>query len=239
MVNDRTTFAGKILAFIRNLEFKDPLPPGISIMNPYREDSRVMPVVERFYRKYYSDNLSRHLILGINPGRFGAGSTGIPFTDTKRLQEKCGLEISGMKTFEPSSAFIYEMIDSYGGPEKFYSGFYISAVSPLGFTKEGTGGKQVNYNYYDSRKLENSIFDFVKSSLEKQLEFGIHRDVCFCLGIGQNYKFIYEFNRKYGYFEKLVPLEHPRFIMQYKAKQKQLYIRKYLDELCKVEQNRG
>jgi hypothetical protein len=229
------TFADKILAFIKSLEFKDPLPPGINVMNPYRENPLVMPVVESFYKKFYNDNILRHLILGINPGRFGAGSTGIPFTDTKRLQEKCDLKIAGVKTFEPSSAFIYEMIDSYGGPDKFYSDFYISAVSPLGFTKESPGGKQVNYNYYDSRKLEKSITDFVKKSLEQQLDFGIHRDVCFCLGIGQNYKFIEEFNRKYGYFEKLVPLEHPRFIMQYKTKQKTLYIRKYLDEFAKVK----
>jgi hypothetical protein len=228
------TFGEKILAFIKRLEFTDQLPSGINIMNPYREDPRVMPVVEKFYKKYYNDNFMRHLILGINPGRFGAGSTGIPFTDTKRLQEKCGLEISGVKTFEPSSAFIYEMIDNYGGPEKFYSGFYISAVSPLGFTREGAGGKQVNYNYYDSRTLEKSIIDFVKMTLEQQLDFGIYRDVCFCLGIGQNYKFIDDFNRKYRYFEKVVPLEHPRFIMQYKTKQKQLYIRKYLDEFGKV-----
>jgi hypothetical protein len=230
------TFAEKIIAFIQELEFRDPLPPGIKIMNPYREDPRVMPVVESFYKKYYTDNLTRHLILGINPGRFGAGSTGIPFTDTKRLQEVCGLEISGMKTFEPSSAFIYEMIASYGGAGKFYSAFYISAVSPLGFTKESTGGKHLNYNYYDSRKLENSIIDFIKSSLEQQLGFGIRRDVCFCLGIGQNYKFIDEFNRRHGYFEKLVPLEHPRFIMQYKSKQKELYIRKYLEEFGKVKE---
>jgi hypothetical protein len=231
------TFAEKIIAFIQKLEFRESLPPGIKIMNPYQEDPRVMPVVESFYKKYYSDNLKRHLILGINPGRFGAGSTGIPFTDTKRLQEICGLSISGMKTFEPSSAFVYEMIGSYGGPERFYSGFYISAVSPLGFTKENTSGKQVNYNYYDSRKLENSIMSFIKTSLEQQLDFGIHRDVCFCLGIGQNYKFIDEFNRKHGYFEKLVPLEHPRFIMQYKSKQKEQYIRKYLEEFGKVKGN--
>lgn len=229
------TFAEKILDFIQKLEFTDPLPPGITLMNPYRENPLVMPVVESFYKKFYSDNRSRHLILGINPGRFGAGSTGIPFTDTKRLQEKCGLEISGMKTFEPSSAFIYEMIDKYDGPEEFYSGFYISAVSPLGFTKETKAGKQVNFNYYDSRKLENSILNFVKSSLEQQLDFGIYRDVCFCLGIGQNYKFIQEFNKKHGFFERLVPLEHPRFIMQYKTKQKELYIRKYLDEFGKAK----
>jgi hypothetical protein len=30
------------------------------------------------------------------------------------------------------------------------------------------------------------------------------------------------------FFDKLTPLEHPRFIQQYKSKDKQLYIDKYL-----------
>lgn len=228
------TFAEKVILFLQSLEFKGSLPPGIRIMNPFRENFHVMPLVSSFYKKFYNDELSRHLIIGINPGRFGAGSTGIPFTDTKRLIEKCGLSIAGINTFEPSSAFIYEMIDEYGGPDKFYSGFYISAVSPLGFTKSGKSGKHVNYNYYDSRQLTSSIYDFIKASLERQLCFGIVRDVCFCIGTGKNYVFVEELNRRYGYFGKIVPLEHPRFIMQYKSKQKQHYIGRYIEEFRKI-----
>src|SRR5512133_76294 len=119
------TFAEKIITFLKDLEFTGKLPSGIRIINPFRENPLVMPVVENFYRKFYSDDNSRHLLIGINPGRFGAGSTGIPFTDTRRLTEKCGLSIEGINTFEPSSAFIYEMIDAYGGPAEFYSKFYI------------------------------------------------------------------------------------------------------------------
>jgi hypothetical protein len=229
------TFADKVISFLHSLEFRRSLPPGIRIMNPFRENPHIMPLVTSFYQKFYSDDLPRHLILGINPGRFGAGSTGIPFTDTKRLTEKCGLSIAGIKTFEPSSAFIYEMIDQYGGPEKFYSGFYISAVSPLGFTKAGKSDKHVNYNYYDSRQLVASIYDFIKASLEQQLDFGIVRDVCFCIGMGKNYVFVEELNRRFGYFRNIVPLEHPRFIMQYKSKQKQQYICKYVEEFRKVD----
>ncbi len=36
--------------------------------------------------------IHRYLILGINPGRFGGGITGIPFTDPIRLQNICGIE---------------------------------------------------------------------------------------------------------------------------------------------------
>jgi hypothetical protein len=228
------TFADRVISFLENLRFNGSLPEGINIMNPFRDDPRVMPVVRQFYLKFFSDNQQRHMILGINPGRFGAGSTGIPFTDTQRLIEKCGLSMEGLKTFETSSVFIYDMIGAYGGPETFYSHFYISAVSPLGFTTSGKGGKQVNYNYYDSRKLAESLEGFIIENIEKQLEFGIARDTCFCLGTGRNYDFVVEMNKKNSFFDTIVPLEHPRFIMQYKLKQKQEYIRKYISELAKV-----
>lgn len=228
------TFAGKVVSFLKGLEFKGTLPPGIGIMNPFRENPHIIPLITEFYSKYYDDDKPRHLILGINPGRFGAGTTGIPFTDTKRLVEKCGLFVEGLKTFEPSSAFIYEMIDAYGGPEKFYTEFYISAVSPLGFTETGKNGKQVNYNYYDTRDLTDAVYEFIKLSIEKQLDFGIVRDVCFCLGTGRNYKFISGLNCENGYFKRIIPLEHPRFVMQYKSKQKHEYISKYIDEFRKI-----
>lgn len=169
------------------------------------------------------------MILGINPGRFGAGVTGLPFTDTRRLAEKCGLSVSGIATFETSSAFIYEMIDQYGGPGKFYSDYYISAVSPLGFTSIGKKGNAVNYNYYDNKKLAGSIYDFIIDNIEQQLDFGIIRDVCFCLGTGKNFAFLQELNEKQKYFDLVLPLEHPRFVMQYKTKLKQQYIDKYLE----------
>lgn len=226
------TFAGKAISFFKELEFRGKLPTGISIMNPFRENPDVIPVISQFFLKFYNDTNPRHMILGINPGRFGAGSTGIPFTDTKRLAGKCGITMPGLVTFEPSSAFIYEMIDAYGGPEKFYSDFYISAVSPLGFTRAGRK-KQVNYNYYDSKQLIDAVSDFIRKNLEEQLEFGIIKDVCFCLGTGKNYKFLQKLNESSGFFGRIVPLEHPRFIMQYKSKQKELYISKYIEELGK------
>jgi hypothetical protein len=228
------TFAQAIIEFIKDLEFKGSLPGNIKIMNPFRENPIVLPLVKQFYNKFYNDRKQRHLILGINPGRFGAGTTGIPFTDTKRLSEKCGLSAEGVKTFEPSSAFIYEMIDAYGGPEKFYSDYYISALSPLGFTAPGKSGKHINYNYYDSRELTDAIYKLMKDSLEEQLQFGIIKDVCFCLGTGKNYKFLLELNKKFTYFEDIVALEHPRFIMQYKTKQKEAYIAKYIREFRKI-----
>jgi hypothetical protein len=75
------TFADKIISFCINLDFRGNLPKGISVMNPFRNNPEVMTIVSLFYKKFYSDSRKRYLILGINPGRFGAGITGIPFTD--------------------------------------------------------------------------------------------------------------------------------------------------------------
>jgi len=229
-----STFAEKVISFCSKVDFNGSLPPDISIMNPFRDNPEVFSIVKRFYKKYYSDSRERHMILGINPGRFGAGVTGIPFTDTVRLKEKCGLSIKSLKTRETSSVFIYEMIDAFGGPEKFYKVFFISAVCPLGFTRKGSSGKELNFNYYDSRELTESVTDFIRETLEEQISFGIERDLCFCLGAGKNFKFLSGLNKEMKFFEKIVPLEHPRFIMQYRSLRKKDFINIYLRELKKI-----
>jgi hypothetical protein len=83
-----------IIDFHQQLQLSElVLPDEIDVMNPYlgQDSTHVMALVEQFYRQYYQDTLERHLIIGINPGRHGAGVTGIPFTDTKRLEEYCGI----------------------------------------------------------------------------------------------------------------------------------------------------
>jgi hypothetical protein len=222
------TFADKVITFNKTLDFKGSLPAGINMMNPFKENKNVLSLSTAFYKKYYNDTRRRHLILGINPGRFGGGVTGIPFTDTKRLVEKCHLQYEGKETHEPSSVFVYEVIDAYGGAANFYLDFYINSVCPLGFTATTPGGKEINYNYYDSKQLTNAVYDFIIDNIQKQISFGVETDTCFCFGNGKNEKFLRQLNDKHKFFDNIIALEHPRFIMQYKAKSKQLYIDKYL-----------
>jgi len=222
------TFADQIIAFNLILDFSGELPKGINLMNPFKENEEIQKVSSVFYHKYYNDPNRRHMILGINPGRFGSGVTGIPFTDTKRLTNECGIKYTGKETHETSSVFVYEVIEAYGGTEKFYNDFYIGAVCPLGFTISDEMGKEKNYNYYDSKELTKTVYGFMVESIQKQTEFGIIPDVCFCFGTGKNEKFLLGLNEEYGFFKKIVALEHPRFIMQYKAKSKREYIDKYL-----------
>ena len=223
-----TTLANKIINFNQSLDYKGELPAGINIMNPFRGKNDILTVSSSFYRKYYNDNNPRHLILGINPGRFGAGVTGIPFTDTKRLTNECGLKYTGKETHEPSSVFVYEVITAYGGAEKFYNDFYINSICPLGFTISDALGKEKNYNYYDSKELTDMMYPFMVDNIEKQIALGMKTDICYCFGTGKNEKFLRLVNDKYGFFKTIVALEHPRFVMQYKSRSKSEYIDKYL-----------
>jgi hypothetical protein len=223
------TFADKVIGFNRRLEYTGKkLPAGIHIMNPFTGAASTMRIVTAFYKKYYNDNKRRHLILGINPGRFGAGLTGIPFTDPKRLLSECGIEYQGRITHEPSSVFVHEVIRAYGGLETFYKDFYINSPCPLGFTSVDKNGREKNYNYYDSKELTRAVKDFILESMKRHLRLGINKDVCFCLGTGKNEKFLSKMNKEQHFFSKIIALEHPRFIMQYKSKDKNRYIDKYL-----------
>ena len=218
----------KILDFLFNLQFTVDLPPGVEVMNPFT-DEETARIVEVFYKKYYGDNNPRYCIVGINPGRFGGGVTGIPFTDPIRLDKECKIDNNWQRKQELSSVFVYDLINAYGGPEAFYGKFYFNSVSLLGFTK---GGK--NLNYYDDKLLAERIIPFAVDCFRKQIEWGLETSVAFCLGEGTNYKFLSKLNNEYKLFDKLVPLSHPRFIMQYKLKTKEVYIDKYLSEFLKL-----
>lgn len=223
-----STFAERIIAFNKGLEFTGTLPNGIRIMNPFKESPVALASSSAFYRKYYSDELPRHLILGINPGRFGSGLTGISFTDPKRLVANCGIDFPGPMTHEPSSEYIYEMIKAFGGVEKFYQQFYIHSICPLGFTIMGENGKETNYNYYDNKALSTAVYPFIVKNIQTQIAMGFETDVCFCFGTGKNEAFFRKLNEEHRFFKKIIALEHPRYIMQYKSKSKPEYIDKYL-----------
>ena len=122
------------------------------------------------------------------------------------------------------------MIEAYGGEDCFYGRFLVSSICPLGFVAE-KNGKQLNYNYYDSEPLQRAVTPFIVRCMNEQLSWPIDREVVYCLGTGKNLKFLTRLNSTYEWFGRIVPLEHPRYIMQYKQSQIDLYIQRYLDEL--------
>ncbi len=223
------TKADRILAFYNALEFdRYYLDEDLDVLNPFEEaSSEQEQALCRFYRKFYSDNKPRKLILGINPGRLGAGATGIPFTDTKRLIE-CGIPFESFSTHEPSSVFVYEAIDAFGGPKKFYDQFFIGSVCPLGFVIR-KNENWVNFNYYDRASFSNALAPYLLEQIQKQIELAGKNERIIVFGTGKNLKFLEKLNKEYHFTPELVPLEHPRYVMQYKYKQREQYITKYLE----------
>ncbi|MBF0976321.1 MAG: DUF4918 family protein, partial [Bacteroidetes bacterium] len=95
MTNNNEThlsMAERIIDFNRELTYSEQLSTGFAVLNPYT-DNETMEVMGAFYRKFYADNHRRRFIIGINPSRNGAGVTGVPFTDTKRLASECGISM--------------------------------------------------------------------------------------------------------------------------------------------------
>jgi hypothetical protein len=60
------------------------------------------------------------------------------------------------------------------------------------------------------------------------MAFGTDASVCYCIGCGENFRFLSNINMKERYFEKIVPLEHPRFITQYNPGRRDEFIEKYV-----------
>ena len=205
-------FAGRLIRFYRELDPNLKLTEGVSVINPFA-DERVWPAFEKFCNKYYSSRTERIIILGINPGRFGAGLTGIPFTDPYHLDAECGIKNEFDKRKELSSIVIHDLINLMGGAHEFYDKFYISSVSPFGFLKDGK-----NYNYYDDPELFDNLKEFIVASIEKQMDLPCSDQIAFSLGRGKNYKYLSELNDEYKWFKKVIALAHPRWMIQYQRK---------------------
>jgi len=219
------TQAAAILHFYRQLQPDFPVGDGISIMNPYQEP-QAWDLASQFYQKFYGDSQSRTYIFGINPGRHGGGVTGIPFTDPIRLADKCGISNDLKRQAELSSQFVYEIVEAYGGVEAFFGHYYITAVSPLGYVRHGR-----NLNYYDDKELMREVEPFVLECIHRQLETIPTGERCFCLGEGENYKFFSRINARHGFFKEVIPLPHPRWIMQYRRKKLGDYVDLYVKKL--------
>jgi hypothetical protein len=209
------------------LELRPParLPKSITTLHP-QAVTAVQEITRQFFSKFYHDANPRRLILGINPGRLGAGITGINFTAPRQLQENCGISHALGNSSELSAEFIYEVIQRYGGPTAFYAQWHIGAVCPLGFIKNGK-----NLNYYDDSALLKKMTPFIAEQITQQVILTGNTDTCICLGEGKNYDYLCRLNEKHQWFNKICPLPHPRFIMQYKRKEQELYISRYLQLL--------
>lgn len=220
------SLADKIIEFNKNLNYSGKLPDDFQVLNPYLDNQETMEVMQKFYHKYYDDSNQRKFIVGINPSRHGAGVTGVPFTDTKHLESVCGIKMKSAYTHEISSVFMYDMIADYGGADEFYKDIYINSPFPLAIVRKSKGS-WINANYYDDKELFNDVKDFMIDSLKKHISLNLDTSEVFILG-KKNANFISKLNQETNLFKEMTVLEHPRYIQQYKSKEKDWYIDKYI-----------
>jgi hypothetical protein len=223
------TIADRLLEHVLSFDLSGTvLPHGVEVLDPFKgaHGPEVRRIVTEFHHRFYTDDRPRTLMLGINPGRLGAGSTGLSFTDTKRCESDLGIAVHGLRTHEPSSDFFYRMIHAAGGVEAFYDRCYVHAVCPLGFVRDG-----VNLNYYDDRALEQAVTPFVEHWMRTLVSCGMRTDTVICIGTGKNAAYFNTLNDRLRLFDRVIAVEHPRYVMQYKARSLATYITRYLEAL--------
>lgn len=220
-------FSEEALKFFLYQKPPKNLPDNVRVMNPYDSENVVL-MVKQFFKKFYNDSNKRTFIVGINPGRFGVGVTGIAFTDPVNLEEKCGIKNDLDKKHELSSRFVYSLIDEFGGAKKFYSKLFITALFPLALIKDGK-----NFNYYDSQKIYKLLKPQILKTLRQQINFGANDKAVISFG-KKNAEYLREINEELGFFKKIIVFDHPRFIMQYRLKKLEDYLSNYTDLLNKI-----
>ena len=225
--NAALTIGQRIIAFNKSLQYTGKLPEGFAVLNPYLDNPETLQVMTSFYDKYYNDEIPRKFIIGINPSRHGAGVTGVPFTDTKHLENDCGIPMLSARTHEVSSVFVYDMIAQYGGVAAFYKDYYINSPFPLAIVRKNAQGNWLNANYYDDPELFALTREYMIETLKKHIALGLDTNKVYVLG-KKNATFLEKLNKEASLFKKMVVLEHPRYIEQYKSKEKQLYIDKFI-----------
>lgn len=219
-------FASQLPHFLRTFPLPSTLPAGVEAHSPFREPE-VYELLSRFAHKFYADNRPRVAVLGINPGRLGMGRTGVAFTDPVALAESCGIANSlPRQRPELSSQFIYKVVAELGGPAAFYQHFYLGSVYPLVLLNKG-----LNYNYYDSPALIKSLWADMQDSLRRQVqELGLRTDVAVSLG-KRNATFLHRLNDELGLFDRIITLDHPRYLMQYRRRDIEANVANYVSEL--------
>jgi hypothetical protein len=112
-------------------------------------------VIFEFYRRYVKPNKPKIVLCGINPGRFGAGETGIPFFDFNSLSKI--LPNINRNDIEKSAEFIYSVIEHFGVND-FFRQFYLTNISCIGFYSLKT---KININYYElPLRIQLFLFDY-------------------------------------------------------------------------------
>ena len=87
-----------------------------------------------------------------------------------------------------------------------------------------------NYNFYDDRATTDALWPTITNTVQTQTGFGYDRRVAVCLG-RKNETYLRRLNEQQGFFDHIVTLDHPRYILQYRSKDAPLYLERYITQL--------
>ena len=116
--------------------------------------------IRKFNNQFYGNKHPKTVLCGINPGKLGAGKTGIPFVDFTSLSKM--IEGVDRDDTERSAQFFYDIVQELGVCE-FYRSFYVTNVSWVGYVRN-----EKNVNYYD---LPVAAKAFVYEMFKLEMDF--------------------------------------------------------------------
>jgi hypothetical protein len=256
-----TSFGQRLVEFYKALEWKAELPTSIELLQPYRAEATMRCVEKFCTAFYTSNtkrlgcfgiNPGR-----FGGGITGLSFTdpvvlrdvcGIqtPFAQKQELSATFVWSI--IKEFSLPMKQAYQQVHNGcntpsdelseqakdqsipAGVFAFFHHIFLTALCPLGFVKHQPSG-EVNYNFYDDPMLLEIARPFIAKSLRQQIALGLRQDVAVCFGSGKLLANFEAINREHHFFERIVALEHPRFIMQYRRGRLAEYRNKYLQTL--------
>jgi hypothetical protein len=107
--------------------------------------------VVQFNQRFYANGIPKIVLFGINPGRLGAGKTGVPFVDFKSLSRL----LAGISRAdsERSAQFFFRVIEHFDA-ERFYASFYVTNVSWVGYVKDA---RNVNFHELPGAALQKVL----------------------------------------------------------------------------------
>lgn len=219
------TFAGFVEQFLTSITIPGNLPNGIEVLQPYH-DPEVRRVLNEMCSRHYASASTRIGVWGINPGRFGAGITGLAFTDPWAVQHDLGIPTSLSGRREMSAEFISMVIAAYGGADVFYNDVYMSALSPLGFIRNG-----ININFYDDPALQKMMTPHIIRWMTEVFAHGVQRNVTILLGSGKLRTYMERSVREAVGVSEVIYLDHPRYIMQYRRRDIDRYVELYVETI--------
>ncbi len=188
---------------------------GITMLReflPYR------PIAEQFWQQYVPEPLPQTVIVGLNPGRLGAGLTGIPLLDFRSLANLLPDTQLPRNETEPSANFFHRVVQNIGA-EKFYREFYVSNVSAVGYVRDNK-----NCNYPDLPDAAQRIIE--QRFLDEMAVLAPKRIIALGREVEATVQRLFS-----GGSVTISHLPHPSWIMTYRLREAQSWVRRYTQML--------